>query len=101
MKIILALFGFFVAARCLPSPQTQTCVGGQCNQNNVNAQTAAQNCDAQCNQNNQNTKSDAPFADLFPDTKFEVFNQQRTTAQCIQNNAGRKKRATVQVRRAD
>ena len=112
MKIILALFGFFVAACCIPAPQTQNCKGSQCKQSNLNAKTAAQNCQgSQCDQSNigdiggadwlKNLGSD--FGSNFGSSNFkgfDVFNQHCNGAQCAQQNSGRKKREAVQVRRA-
>merc|ERR1712066_441908 len=98
MKIILALFGFFLTASSLPAPfppcfpncgQTaiQNCQNGQCNSNNLFGNvpgTATSNCvGSQCNQNN-----------LFKGINRGTGIQNCEGSQCNQNNnfGGRKKR---------
>merc|ERR1712203_160624 len=90
MKIILALFGFFLTASSLPAPfppcfpncgQTaiQNCQNGQCNSNNLFGDVpgiATSNCvGSQCNQNN-----------LFKGINRGTGIQNCKGSQCNQNN---------------
>ena len=109
MKIVLALFGFFVAACCLPAPQIlQSCdSGSNCGQNNAvlagSRLKIKQDCrSGNCEQKNLENNGDFDaFDDFFKDDNdFGDINIQNcnSESECRQQNQGRKKRATVQVR---
>merc|ERR1712025_1219047 len=107
---------------CFPfCGSTQNCQTSQCNQNNGPGVGGDQNCQgSQCNQNNLGSGgggsggggsggggsggggsggSGSVGGSNFPATLFgDFFTQNCQTSQCAQNNAGRKKRASVQVR---
>merc|ERR550539_1813608 len=108
MKIVLALFGFFVAACCLPAPQIlQSCdSGSNCGQNDAvlagSRLKIKQDCrSGNCEQKNLENNGDfAGFDDFFKDDNdFGDINIQncKSASECRQQNQGRKKRATVQA----
>merc|ERR1711997_1175742 len=111
MKIILALFGFFLTARCLPAPGVrffQECQGSKCLSNSAfgsGFDTAAadvafkQSCkDGKCN---KNSAFGVDFSDGFSDGFFDSSSSDSDTwniqdcrgSDCQQKTAfGRKKR---------
>merc|ERR1712183_874159 len=114
MKIILALFGFFLTARCLPAPGVtfeQECEGSKCLSNSAFSSgfdTAAADVDfrQRCKDGKCNKKSafGVDFSDGFSDTFWDSSSSDSDTwtiqrcqgSNCQQKTAfGRKKRAVV------
>merc|ERR1712183_1268842 len=110
MKIILALFGFFLTARCLPAPGVSIlteCEGSKCHQKSAFDAAAADvsilsRCkDGKCN---KDSAFGVDFSDSFSDDFFGSSSSDSDTwtiqrcqgSNCQQHTAfGRKKRAVV------